>query len=178
MSSNAYDLAIVCKEAAKDYMETNPDFQEIGPVIYNSDILVEKNYPVKKIGITANKDFHKDFAIEIYGEDIEIYNIIPNGLPYALEQDEVDAIIYDLSKMNEEIHGNLKELSSKDYVTNIMIGRKDFLKTKEYISFKEEYNKMVEKIQMEEIPKKYIEEYTNLDERSLKYWRVKLEKIK
>lgn len=55
-------MAIVCKDAAKKYIDTSPDFEIIGPVIMNSDIVLESTRDIKSVGITSKKNYHRDFV--------------------------------------------------------------------------------------------------------------------
>lgn len=176
--SEAYDMAIVCVEAAQDYMKANPDFEIVAPVIYNSDIVVESDRDIKKVGVTNNKDFHKDFAKKIYGEDVEVIGIIPNSLPFAYKNEQIDAMIIDITAYYPKtMEGRVRQVSKEDYVSNVLIARSDFMKTKTFDDFIEKYNETVDNINTQDFPVEYIQSETKIDERSLKYWKVILTKI-
>lgn len=171
-------MAIVCKDAAKKYIDTSPDFEVIGPVIMNSDIVLESDREIKSVGITSKKNYHRDFVHELYGEDVEVVELMPQSLPYVYETARVDAIVTDISKYTSNIKGKVKSPSQEDYVTNVLIARSDFIGTKEYKDFVEKYNKIVNELNSEDLPTDYIDKKTNLDERSYEYWKVKLLTIK
>lgn len=169
-------MAVVCKEAAEDFMTADPDFEIVGPVVMNSDIIVEtEDREVKIVGITNNKDFHIDFAKDLYGENIRIHEMKPNSLPYAYRNNQIDAMIIDINLYNEEtMEGVVRHPTKGDYVSNVLIADSDFMKTQEFKDFIVEYNKTVEEINLEGLPMEYINEKTYLNERSMKYWKVKL----
>lgn len=171
-------MAIVCVEAAQDYIKANPDFEIVAPVIYNSDIIVESDREIKKVGVTNNKNFHKDFAKKTYGENVEVIEIIPNSLPYAYNNGQIDAMIIDITAYNPKtMEGTVRQVSEKNYVSNVLIARSDFKKTKIFEDFIEKYNEAVDKINKQGLPVEFIQSNTNIDERSLKYWKVILTKI-
>lgn len=171
-------MAIVCVEAAQDYIKANPDFEIVAPVIYNSDIIVESDREIKKVGVTNNKNFHKDFAKKTYGENVEVIGIIPNSLPYAYNNGQIDAMIIDITAYNPKtMEGTVRQVSEKNYVSNVLIARSDFKKTKIFEDFIEKYNEAVDKINKQGLPVEFIQSNTNIDERSLKYWKVILTKI-
>lgn len=179
LSSNAFDMAIVCKDAAKDFMTAAPEFEIVGPVVMNSDIVVEaEDRSVKIVGITNNKNFHKDFARDLYGKDVIIKEMNPNSLPYAYGNEQIDAMIIDITVYNDEnMEGRVRQVSDEDYLTNVLIANSEFTNTKEYRSFVEEYNIIVDRLNQEGLPMKYIEEKTYLNERSVENWNVELMKI-
>lgn len=171
-------MAIVCKDAAKKYIDTSPDFEIIGPVIMNSDIVLESTRHITSVGITSKKSYHRDFVRELYGKDVEIIELMPQSLPYVYETARVDAIITDITKFTSNIKGEVKSPSQEDYVTNVLIARSDFIGTKEYKDFVNKYNEIVNELNSEGLPIDYIEKKTNLDEGSYEYWKVKLLTIK
>lgn len=178
LSSDAFDMAIVCKEAAKDFMTANPDFKIVAPVVMNSDIIVESKPDVESVGVTNNKGFHIEFAKDIYGDDVKVMGMNPNALPYAYGNGQIDAMIIDITIYNEEtMPGKVRKPSDQDYVSNVLIANNDFMGTEEFEKFIEEYNNVVMKINRNGLPMKYIKEETFLNERSLEYWNVDLVKI-
>jgi hypothetical protein len=92
------DMAIMCKEAAKDYLENVEDFEVVSNITMNSDIFIIKNNNPKVIGMTQDRDYQIDLIKARFGKNVEIASMMVNALPYALEKGDVDAIIIDFIK--------------------------------------------------------------------------------
>ena len=56
------DLAVICKEAAIEYVKADKDFEIAGTVVQNSDFLLLKNTDPIKFGISQNRKYQKDLV--------------------------------------------------------------------------------------------------------------------
>lgn len=176
MSSEVLDIAIVCKDAAKEIVDRLDGFEIYGSCVENSDLIVTKvKYP-KKIGVTQNKDYQIDLIHLKLGEDIECIPIIGQALPYALENGQVDAIVIDACK-GVYLQGEKSPLSTSDYITYVLVVSKKIKSKPEFKKFIENYNIQVKNItKSSKIWQNNFEIYTNgeVDIRRLESWRIKL----
>ena len=171
------DMAIMCKEAAKEYLENVEDFQVVSDITMNSDIFIIKNNNPKVIGMTQDRDYQIDLMKKRFGEDVEIAAMMVNALPYALEKGDVDAIVIDFIK---GVHVNgIKEdtVIDGDYTTYVLLSNSEFMKTREFKKFIKTYNKSLEELLSDkEILNSHFLRYTetNLEKGGLKKWKIKL----
>ncbi len=169
-------MAIVCKEAAEEYVKQNPDFEILAPLVMNSDIILESDREIKKIGFTANKWFHRDFLIDKYGDEVELFEMNAQSLPYSYEVGRIDAVIMDITKLGI-LEGKVLQPSDDDYVSYVLIVKSIYKKTDEFRLFVNAFNDAVKQLNENKKYQKYINEYSNLTERRRSEWKVKLLKI-
>ena len=171
------DMAIMCKEAAREYLDNVEDFEVVSNITMNSDIFIIKNDDPKVIGMTQDRDYQIDLIKKRFGENVEIAAMMVNALPYALEKGEVDAIVIDYIK---GVHlDGIKEdtVIDGDYTTYVLLSNSEFMKTKEFKKFIKIYNKSLEELLSDkEILNSHFLRYTetNLEKGGLKKWKIKL----
>ena len=64
-------MAIICKEAAKVYLENVEGFEVISECMMNSDIFVMKTENPKIVGMTQERHYQEDLIRKRFGEDVE-----------------------------------------------------------------------------------------------------------
>ena len=177
------DLAIICEDAAKEFVESNNEFKIVGSCVKNSDIFILKdNKTIKKIGIAQSRKYQKELVKAKFGSSCQVYPMTATALGYALENNTLDAILIDSLKA-WKLNGK-KEISNynKDYVTYVMVVNKGFEKKDLYKEFIKNYNESIYELRDDKILKKQISNYMNttiLDEEvgDWKKLNVKLEPI-
>lgn len=176
------DMAIICKEAAGEYIKVDKNFEIIGTLVQNSDVFLIRSPKPSKIGITQNRDYQKGLIASTYPQ-AEAVEIIGSALPYALTSSQVDAVLIDAVK-TIGLAGNIKEANVQEAVdTYVLIVDKEFKKTQTYETFVERYNQSAEALQDKKELIKTIEAYkkrdlTNKEMEMVKNWKLKLLPIK
>ncbi|MDO7204725.1 hypothetical protein Q5M85_11745 [Paraclostridium bifermentans] len=72
LSSEQIDMAIICKEAAKKFVEYDENFEIVDTVVQNSDVFLVKNENIKKVGVTQNRNYQIDLVKEYYESAKEV----------------------------------------------------------------------------------------------------------
>lgn len=175
------DMAIICKEAAKEYLENTEGFEVISECTMNSDIFVMNTQSPKVVGMTQDRDYQIDLIRKRFGEDVEIVSMMVGALPYALEKGEVDAIIIDFIK-GVHLNGTKEDtVVDGDYTTYVLLSNTEFKKTRQFKKFIKIYNESLEELMEEEnLLKQHFYNYTktDLEEGGLEKWKIKLLSIK
>lgn len=171
-------MAIICKDAARTYMENTEGFEVAFECMKNSDVFITKQDNPKKIAMVQERDYQRDLITDEFGEDIEIATIIGTALPYALENGQVDAIIIDYMK-SLHINGAKKTtvVDGNDYTSYVLLVSKEFKQTKEFKKFVRNYNSALKDLKEdEEKLEKQFFDYTKveLEEGGLDKWKIKL----
>lgn len=97
LSSEEIDIAIICKDAAKQYVNATSEFEIVGTVVQNSDIfLLKKNSP-KKMGIIQNRNYQSELVKKYY-ENVIVSPLLGTALAYGLESNLVDGVVIDCIK--------------------------------------------------------------------------------
>lgn len=172
------DMAIICKEAADAFMENTEGFEVAFECFKNSDIFITKDNNPKKIGMVKDRSYQKSLIVKEFGEDVEIVTIIGTGLPYALENGQVDGLIIDYMK-SVNIDGRKKStvIDGEDYTTYVLLVNKEFKKTKEFKRFVKDYNNSLKYLkENDEVLKKQFYKYTKseMKEGGMDNWKTKL----
>ena len=77
----------------------------------------------------------------------EFDEITQKGILYAMEDEQVDAAVLDITKAAEVSDIPTMPLSDNDYISYVLIVDKEFEQTEAFRNFIESYNKAVEKIE-------------------------------
>lgn len=170
-------MAIICKEAAKAYLENIEGFEVVSECMMNSDIFVMKTENPKIVGMTQERHYQEDLIRKRFGEDVEIAPMMVGALPYALENGEVDAVIIDFIK-GIHLKGKKEDtVVDGDYTTYVLLARTEFKETKTFKKFAKIYNESLEELMNDEkVLKDHFYNYTktDLDEGGLEKWKIKL----
>lgn len=180
LSSEEIDIAIICKNAAKQYVNATSGFEIVGTVVQNSDVFLLSNSNPKKIGIIQNRNYQSELVKKYY-ENVEISPLLGTALAYGLESNLVDGVVIDCIK-SIGLEGTRKSTTELgDYDTYVLVVSKKFKKSKAYSDFIKLYNKSVDALNNESTFKNTLKEYKNIrniDMEEIRNWKLKFLKIK
>lgn len=175
MSSDVLDLAIICPEAAKKFIENDPRFEIVGTCAKNSDVFVIKEgVTPKRIGIGQKRTYQKELVTKRFGTDCEVKSMMVAALPYALENGLVDAIVIDATK-GWVLKGRKEgTVINEDYVTYVLLARKDFKQSTLFRKFIDVYEQSIKELEEEHIWVEQLSSYIdkNILESEVKKWRM------
>lgn len=116
-----------------------------GPVIMNAEIICYKNDwgNVKIVGVSQGREQEKTQAINSYPQIEKFQEVTQKGILYSLEDEQVDAVIQDITKSAQLPQYPTKPLSETDYISYVMVVNKEFAQTKAFTDFVKSYNKAV-----------------------------------
>ena len=129
LNAKEINVGFYCPHIAKHTIENNEDVEIYGPVLMNGETIVYKKdwADVKNVGITQGRQQEK-------------------AILYAMEDEQVDAAILDITKAAEVSDIATMPLSDNDYISYVLIVDKEFEQTEAFRNFIESYNKAVEKL--------------------------------
>ncbi|WZL73268.1 ABC transporter substrate-binding (seleno)protein SaoB [Clostridiaceae bacterium 35-E11] len=177
MSSDILDMAIVCVDAAEEFVKNVEGFEIYSPCVQNSDLFVLQGGNPKKIGITQNRKYQGKLVKDYFGEDVKIVPMIHQALPYSLEKGQLDGIVIDVTKAIHLKGDKYPTMMGDDYTTYVLIVNQEFKKTKAFKDFIRLYNQSVQKLNGDEKKlKKHFQYYTKSvsQEGGLEKWKIKL----
>ncbi|HCA5936256.1 TPA: hypothetical protein MXT12_001245 [Clostridioides difficile] len=180
LSSEEIDIAIICKDAAKQYVNVNSGFEIVGTVVQNSDIFLLSDNNPEKIGVIQNRDYQSELVKKYY-KNVEVAPLLGTTLAYGLESNLVDGVVIDCIK-SIGLEGKRKSTTKLgDYDTYVLVVNKEFKKSKAYSDFITLYNKSVDALKNKATFKKVLKEYRNIrniDMEEISNWKLKFLKIK
>jgi hypothetical protein len=128
MSSDRIDIVWLCPDAARNLVEKNNQFRNLGMALVNSQILViRKGLKPKRIAYSHKREYQKALILRRFGTGCEAIPVMPQALPYLFEKGSVDGVVIDVIK-GLALNGAHLPLSDKgDVVTYELVVRKTFL---------------------------------------------------
>lgn len=114
----------------------------------NAEIISYKNdwEEVKVVGVSQGREAEKERALEAYPQIEKFQDVTQKGILYSLEDEQVDAVIQDLTKSAVVPQYPSKPLSERDYISYVLVVDKEFSETESFADFIESYNKAVDKL--------------------------------
>lgn len=119
-----------------------------GPVIMNAENICYKNdwEDVKVVGVSQGREQEKEQAAKNYPQIEKFKDVTQKGILYTLEDEQVDAVIQDLTKSAVVPQYPTMPLSSTDFISYVMVVDKEFAATQSFADFIHSYNKAVDKL--------------------------------
>lgn len=119
-----------------------------GPVIMNAEIICYKNdwEDVKVVGVSQGREQEKEQAAKTYPQIEKFQDVTQKGILYTLEDEQVDAVIQDLTKSAVVPQYPTMPLSSTDYISYVLVVDKKIAQSEEFADFIHSYNKAVDKL--------------------------------
>lgn len=148
LNAKEINIGFYCTHIAKHTVENNKDVEIYGPVIMNAETIVYKGDwdKVSRLGVTQGREQSKSLASKTYAQ-IEGFNeITQKGILYAMEDEQVDAAILDVTKAAEVSSYNCRPLSDTDYISYVLVADKEFIQSDEFADFIKSYNKAAERL--------------------------------
>lgn len=148
LNAKEINVGFYCPHIAKHTIENNEDVEIYGPVLMNGETIVYKKdwTDVKNVGITQGRQQEKALVKDAYPQIERFDEITQKGILYAMEDEQVDAAILDITKAAEVSDIATMPLSDNDYISYVLIVDKEFEQTEAFRNFIESYNKAVEKL--------------------------------
>lgn len=140
-------------------VNSNDDFQIYGPVIMNSEIIAHKEIldNIHRIGIGHKREHLHKLVKESYTQVNEIVQMSQISLPYSLEGGQIDGAVLDITKAALLSEFKFAPISKDDYISYILVVRKDIVDTSAFKDFLSVYNEAVESLNNTEILKRHID---------------------
>jgi hypothetical protein len=178
MTSDLIDMSIICVSAAKSFTENNPSFIVYAPIAMNTDVFFVKEDNPILFGITQNRSYQETLVRENYGSEVKLMPMIGPAIPYALEKNELQAAVVDVTKAMQLNGSIISSAINKDTVTYVLIVNKTFVQTQEFKDFVTRFNNATEMLKEdEELYNAHLAEYVgveNIEKGVHKKWKVKL----
>jgi len=178
LTSDFLDMSIMCVSAAKMFVENNSSFIIFSPVTMNTDVFVINGDTPTLVGMTQNRAYQKELIKGKFGEGAEVIPMVNQALPYALEKNEVQAAVIDITKAMQLGSDIIPANINGDYVSYVLVVNKEFSKTDVFEEFVGAFNNATATLQEDQsVYTRHLSEYigdVNIEEGVYKNWKVKL----
>lgn len=165
LSTNQYDIAVMCPDAAETLLEKDPRFEIVSPCLLNSDIVVVKSgLTPQKIGIAQNRTHQIQIVADIFGASCATAQMLPASIPYAYEKNAVDGVVVDALRGITMTGDRLPATNrGSDHITYVLVVNKGFKDDPRYQQFLDLFQESVEELNTPDILLKEIWKYKNID---------------
>ena len=147
LAAGKFDLAVLCPDAAEEFLGSGKPFRLVGEIVRNANILAAvREGPVKSIGYMNGRVLQTRVLAANLGPAPELQPMMTTALPYALERDAVDAVVLDiLTVVRGEVDYHCRALPF-EAPASVLVAREDVLKNPAFRSFLEAYNLAVDQL--------------------------------
>ncbi|MDF9408740.1 hypothetical protein L7E55_10300 [Pelotomaculum isophthalicicum JI] len=165
LSTNQYDLAVMCPDAAESLLEKDGRFEVVSPCLINSDIVVLKpGLTPQKIGVAQNRNHQTRIVAELFGSDCAAVPVLPAAIPFAYEKNAVDGVVVDALRGFTMPGDKLPPAAgSGGHVTYVLVVNKSFKEDPRYQEFLHLYQDSVEDLNNPDVLMEEIRKYKNID---------------
>jgi hypothetical protein len=164
LSTNQYDLAVMCPDAAASLIEKDDRFEIISPCLVNSDIVIIKPGIIpKKIGVSQNRSHQIQIVTGLFGEACATATMLPAALPYAYEKNAVDGVVVDALRGLNLTGDKLPSTNGdSDHTTYVLVVKKDFKVDPRYQEFLRLFEESANELNNPDILAQEIYKYKNI----------------
>ncbi len=165
LSTNLYDLAVMCPDAAASLLEKDDRFEIVSPCLVNSDIVVVRpGVTPLKIGVAQNRSHQERIAAAVFGPDVAAAPMLPAAIPYAYEKNAVDGVVVDALR-GFTMAG--EKIPAPDvpggHITCVLVVNKKFKQDPRYQEFIFLFQESAQELSNPDVLLKEIREYKNIE---------------
>ena len=143
-ANNQLDVAVLCTDAYNSLKSIKDDYEILGYIVKNSDVLIYNNLDDIKTIAYMNKREEQVKLLKNIFDDVVYAPITPNSIPYALEGNIVDAAVVDVSTYMK-LNYKMKNISD-DAKTEMLVIKKSLLNDIRLKKFIKVYNDKIKDI--------------------------------
>ncbi len=129
LSGDRLDMAVLCPDAARRFLEKDPRFENFGSLLVNADVLILRpGRKPKKIAVSGKRDYQLRWIRDRFGVSGEPVKMNYAVVPFAYERNLVDGAVVDILKA-VHLKGDRLPLAGRaiDLTTHLLVGRKNIL---------------------------------------------------
>lgn len=170
LGSGHLDMAIMCPDAAAALIAKDGRFMVIGPVMYNSDILViRQNSREKppKVAVSQNRDLQGRLVTARFGDGAQVVPMMRGAVPFAFARGQVDGAVLDITKaftLAGKVSGTPE--STPEVATAVLVVKQSLTTSDHYQLFVKGYiqalEDMTDQENLLELLRSYVSEHIHL----------------
>lgn len=148
LNAKEINIGFYCSHIAAYTVKQNPDVIIYGPAVMNAEIICHKKdwEDIKKVGVTQGRQQLKEISQKTYPQIEAFEEITQKGILYAVEDNQVDGAILDITKAAGLTQYQYTPLSQTDYISYTLVVDEKFAKTTAFRDFLKSYNNMVNRL--------------------------------
>lgn len=149
LGSGHLDLAVMCPDAATALIAKDQRFVVVGPVMYNSDVVVRHHYRRREsptIAISQNRERQRQLLTAFFGDKIEVAPMLHSAVPFAYARDRVDGAVLDIAKAFSLVGEMTGHQENSEVVTGVLVAKRTVLASDQYRHFVSGYRQALEEM--------------------------------
>lgn len=147
LAAGKFDLAVLCPDAAEEFLGSDRPFRLLGEIVRNANILVSiHSGPVQSVGYMNGRVIQTKILADNLNSAPELQPIMTAALPYALERETVDAVVLDILTVTRgEAVYHCRALPF-EAPASVLVARENVLGSPVFRSFLNTYNDTVDQL--------------------------------
>lgn len=149
LGSGHLDMAVLCPDAAAVLTAKDQRFLVVGPVMYNSEVLVVRHHRgagPPTIAISQNRDRQRRLVTARFGETARVVPMLHAAVPFAYARDQVDGAVLDITKAFSLV-GNISAPSGNAQVVSaVLVIKRSLVGSDHYRLFIRGYRQAMEEM--------------------------------
>lgn len=165
LSTNLYDIALMCPDAAASLLEKDDRFEIVSPTLVNSDIVVVRPGIIpQQIGVSQNRAHQEQIVASVFGPDAVTAPMLPAAIPYAYEKKAVDGVVVDALRGFTMTGQKIPAPTDPGgHVTYVLVVNKSFKNDPSYSKFITLFQASVEELNDPDVLINEIRDYMNIE---------------
>ncbi len=145
LANGDFDMAVLCPDAAALFLAQGRPYTVVGGIARNTNVLVTQGAGAPAtVGYMNGRALQTRAVAATLGEGLELQPMMASALPYALECQEVDAVVLDalsVAKANMAFHTIPLPYQP---ASSVLVASDEILETAAFSSFVNAYNQAVD----------------------------------
>lgn len=127
-------------------IESNEDFEIYGPLVMNAEVIAYQGEleKMKTIGLGKGRQDLQSVGKSTYPYIRDMLEISPYSLGYAVEQEDIDGAILDITKASLVPNVHYAPLADFDYISYVLVINKRVIGSDAFNDFILSYNKLAD----------------------------------
>jgi hypothetical protein len=136
LSGGDFDMAVLCPDAAKAFLENDPGVEILGGIVKRSNVLLYKRGGIlKNIGYSNGKNTQAEAASRSLGGEIVLIPMTRTALLYALERGAADGVVIDILDALKAGSAFKMKFLEYDKITSVLVVKKNLRNTEAFKNF-------------------------------------------
>ncbi|MBM6991144.1 MAG: hypothetical protein I3I98_07085 [Mobilibacterium timonense] len=146
LTDNKVGMAVLCPDAAREFVSKNRKYTILGTVTCDSNVLAWKDPDTAPdvIGYMTQRDEQVQLLRERYGNSVQLKPMFTSGLVYAMESGAVNGAVLDAT-VAEGTDFKLETIS-ENQPTSVLVVKKKLIGTPQLDDFISQYNSTVDEL--------------------------------
>lgn len=150
LSSGSLDLAVMCPDAARALLERDSEYEMVGPVMMNSDVIITKSARpsgVLEVAVSLKRSYQERMLLTRFKGKARPVPMLHAAVPFAYSRGVIQGAVLDILQA-VTLPGRLlpAPLGTEDVVTHVLVVHRKIRRREAFRAFIRLYGEALEEI--------------------------------